>query len=176
MTMSGLRSARSICRRSMWNICAGVDGTHTCMLFSAHSCRKRSRRAEECSGPCAFVAVRQEQREPAQAAPLRFARADELVDDDLRAVDEVAELAFPDHERVRIGGRVAVLEAHHGLFGQHRVDDLERAAAARRCAAAGCSAAPLFWSCSTAWRWKNVPRPLSWPVRRIAKPSSSSAA
>ena len=47
----GLRSGRSICRRSMWNICAGVDGTHTCMLFSAHSCRKRSRRALECSGP-----------------------------------------------------------------------------------------------------------------------------
>ena len=52
MTISGLRNVRSICRRSMWNICAGVDGTQTCMLFSAQSCRKRSRRAEECSGPC----------------------------------------------------------------------------------------------------------------------------
>ena len=43
--------SRSICRRSMWNICAGVVGTQTCMLSSAHSCRKRSRRAELCSGP-----------------------------------------------------------------------------------------------------------------------------
>ena len=47
----------------------------------------------------AFVAVRQEQREAAQAAPLGLARSDELVDDDLRAVDEVAELGFPDDER-----------------------------------------------------------------------------
>ena len=116
----------------------------------------------------AFVAMRQEQREPAQAAPLRFARADELVDDDLRAVHEVAELAFPDDERRRIGGRVAVFEAEHGFFGQHRVGDLEATAGAPRCAAAGCSAAPVAWSCSTAWRWKNVPRPESWPVRRIA--------
>ena len=74
----------------------------------------------------AFVTVRQEQREPAQAAPLRFARADELVDDDLRAVHEVAELAFPDDERGRVGGRISVFEAEHGFFGKHRVGDLER--------------------------------------------------
>ena len=30
---------------------AGVDGTQTCMLCSAQSCRKRSSLAEECSGP-----------------------------------------------------------------------------------------------------------------------------
>ncbi len=30
--MSGLRKVRIICRRSMWNICAGVDGTQICML------------------------------------------------------------------------------------------------------------------------------------------------
>ena len=29
MTTRGLRSRRSICRRIMWNICAGVDGTQT---------------------------------------------------------------------------------------------------------------------------------------------------
>ena len=51
MMMSGFRSGRSICRRNMWNICAGVEGTHTWMLYSAQSCRKRSSRAEECSGP-----------------------------------------------------------------------------------------------------------------------------
>jgi hypothetical protein len=51
ITTSGLRTLRTICRRSMWNICAGVVGVHTCMLFAAQSCRKRSRRADECSGP-----------------------------------------------------------------------------------------------------------------------------
>jgi hypothetical protein len=33
---------------------------------------------------------------------------------------------FPDHQRSRVGRRIAVLEAQHGLFGQHRVDDRER--------------------------------------------------
>ncbi len=47
----------------------------------------------------AFVAVRQQQRDAGQQAPLGFAGGDELVDDDLRAVGEVAELRFPQHER-----------------------------------------------------------------------------
>ena len=40
-----------ICRRSRWKYCAGVVQLHTCMLSSAQSCRKRSMRALECSGP-----------------------------------------------------------------------------------------------------------------------------
>ena len=45
-------NGRSICRRSRWKICEAFDGTQTCMLWSAQSWRYRSRRAEECSGPC----------------------------------------------------------------------------------------------------------------------------
>ena len=82
-------------------------------------------RADECSGPCAFVAVRQHHGEPAQPAPFHFARRDELVDDDLRAVGEIAELRFPDDELIRLGRRVAVFEAEHRFFGQHRIDDDE---------------------------------------------------
>ena len=52
-------------------------------------------------GPLAFVAVRQQQHETADAAPLHFARRDELVDHHLRAVGEVAELRLPDHEAQR---------------------------------------------------------------------------
>ena len=37
ITTSGLRKGRSICRRSMWNICAGVEGTQTLMFSSAQS-------------------------------------------------------------------------------------------------------------------------------------------
>ena len=55
---------------------------------------------------------------------LRSPDDDELVDDHLRAVGEVAELRFPEHQRVGLGERVAVLEAEHRLFRQHRVDDL----------------------------------------------------
>ena len=65
-----------------------------------------------------FVAVRQEKRHAAETPPLRIARTDELVDHDLRAVREVAELAFPDNERRRVRCRVAVLEAEYRLLGQ----------------------------------------------------------
>ena len=50
----------------------------------------------------------------------------ELVDDDLRAVGEIAELRLPDHQRLRVGEAVAVFEADHRGFRQRAVDDLER--------------------------------------------------
>ena len=50
--------------------------------------------------PLPFVAVRQHHHETAQAAPLGLARADELIDHDLGAVREIAELRFPDHQLV----------------------------------------------------------------------------
>ena len=54
---------------------------------------------------------------------------DELIDDHLRAVGEVAELRFPDHQLVRIGEAEAELEAEHGVLGEHAVDDEELALA-----------------------------------------------
>src|SRR5687768_6311008 len=75
--------------------------------------------------PLPFVAVRQEADEARHAQPFALARRDELVEDDLRAIGEIAELRLPQSERVRLGKRIAVFEAEHGLFGQHRVDDLE---------------------------------------------------
>ena len=94
-------------------------------LSSAASWRKRSSRAEECSGPVALVAVRQEQRQPRGHAPLGAAGCDELVDQHLRAVREVAELRLPDHERVAARDRVAVLEAEARGLGERRVVHLE---------------------------------------------------
>jgi hypothetical protein len=70
--------------------------------------------------------------EARHAQPLAFARRDELVEHDLRAVGEVAELRFPHRQRVGLGQRVAVFEAEHRLFRQHRVDDLELARLVRR--------------------------------------------
>src|SRR5438309_10993712 len=58
-----------------------------------------------------FVAMREEQREARRLAPLRHSGDDELVDHDLCAVDEVAELGLPEDERLRRRDRVAVLEA-----------------------------------------------------------------
>ena len=111
--------------------------------------------------PLAFVAVRQQQRQARGLTPLRLTRGDELIDDDLRAVDEVAELRFPQHQRLRHRRRVAVFETDARVFRKRPVVNLEArlrlprdAAAARiRCCVAG--------SCKTAWRWLNVPRSVS---------------
>ena len=59
---------------------------------------------------------------PAATCP---ARGDELIDDDLGAVGEVAELGLPDHEHLRIDERVAVVEAEHRGLGEQRVVDAE---------------------------------------------------
>ena len=72
-----------------------------------------------------LVAVRQQQHQPRHALPLRFAAGEELVDDHLGHVGEVAELGLPDHQRLRIRGAVAVFEAQGGHLAERRVDDLE---------------------------------------------------
>ena len=61
-------------------------------------------RAEECSGALTFVAVRQHHDQAALTAPFGLAGADELVHHHLGAVGEVAELGFPDHQLVGLGG------------------------------------------------------------------------
>ena len=81
----------------------------------------------------AFVAVRQEQRQPRRLPPLRAAGDEELVDHDLGAVDEVAELRLPEDERVGRRDRVAVLEPEGGVLRERRVVDLEGRVRAGRC-------------------------------------------
>ena len=76
-------------------------------------------------GALSLVAVRQEQDEAVRLAPLLLRAGQELVDDDLRAVQEVAELRLPHHERAMLGHRVAELEAHHRRFREQAVVHLE---------------------------------------------------
>ena len=73
----------------------------------------------------ALEAVRQQQHQAAGLAPFRFGAGDELVDHDLRAVDEIAELRLPHHQRERIGHAIAELEAQHGVLAQRAVEDVE---------------------------------------------------
>ena len=77
-------------------------------------------------GPLAFVAVRQQQDQRRRQAPLGAARGQVLVEDDLRAVDEVAVLRFPHHEPARLLQVVAELEADAGVLRERAVADLER--------------------------------------------------
>ena len=83
-------------------------------------------------GALPLVAVRQEQCQPRKPPPLVFGRGDELIDDHLRIVREVAELRLPEHERLRVVAAVAVLEPEDRRFGQRRVVNLERRAISRR--------------------------------------------
>ena len=69
-------------------------------------------------------------------------------------------------ELVRVGEAEAELEAEHGVLGEHAVDDDELRLARRGCCRAARSGAPVSTSCSTAWRWLNVPRPCPGRVRR----------
>src|ERR1022692_4693798 len=64
----------------------------------------------------AFVAVREKQDYAGEQVPLGFAGGDELVDDGLRYVHEIAELGFPKDEGFGIVAAVAVFEAEHTRF------------------------------------------------------------
>ena len=69
----------------------------------------------------AFVSVGQEQDDPALSHPLLLTATDELVNDALRRVVEIAELGLPDDEGVGVGHGVAELEAHDAVLGQGAV-------------------------------------------------------
>ena len=71
----------------------------------------------------AFVAVRKKQDEAGEQVPLGFAGGDELIDDGLRDIDEVAELGFPEDEGFGIVAAVAVFEAEHAGLGESGVVD-----------------------------------------------------
>ena len=57
--------------------------------------------------------------------PHRFTRAEEIVNDDGRAIDEIAKLSLPQHELVAGLHAVTELKAHHAILGEmavaHRV-------------------------------------------------------
>src|SRR6478736_3475832 len=73
----------------------------------------------------AFEGMRQEKHHAAESAPLVFGARDELVDDHLGRVDEVAVLGFPEDEAFGVVERVAVLETHRAGFAEGTVDDVD---------------------------------------------------
>ena len=72
-------------------------------------------------GALALVAVGKQEHESGGQTPLVFAGADELVDDDLGAVHEIAELRFPQDEAFGIVAGEAVLKAEAGRFGERGI-------------------------------------------------------
>ena len=72
-------------------------------------------------GTLTLVSVRQQHDHRVVLVPLVLGGHDVLVDDDLGAVDEVAELRLPQHQGLGIRVRVSVLESDGGVLGQQRV-------------------------------------------------------
>ena len=124
-TMSGRRGRAYAWRRSRWKYDAGRrrarDG-HVVLRAHLQVALDAARRVV---GSLSLVAVREQQHDARLLAPLLLGRRDELVDDGLGAVGEVAELRLPQHERVGALDRVAVLEGHRGVLAEQRVVDPE---------------------------------------------------
>ena len=65
-----------------------------------------------------FHAMRQQHNETRLPYPFGLTAGDELVNDALGGVGEVAELSFPDHQRVRVRHRVSQLEAQDSVLAE----------------------------------------------------------
>ena len=76
-------------------------------------------------GPLALIPVRQQKHHTRPLAPLLFRARNELVDDGLGSVREVAELRLPEHEGIGSLDRVPVLEAHRRVLAEQRIVDPE---------------------------------------------------
>ena len=72
--------------------------------------------------PLPFIAMRQQHDQARHTQPLCLARGDELVNDHLRAIGEVTKLAFPQHHRLRVSERIAVIKAQHAKFREQRIE------------------------------------------------------
>ena len=79
-------------------------------------------------GPLPLISVREQQHDRRVLPPLRAIGGDELVDDRLRDVHEIAVLRFPEHQRVLGGRTVSVLEAEHRCLRERAIVDLDSAA------------------------------------------------
>ena len=126
MTISGRCRVRRAWRRSRWKYCAGVVGLADPDVALGRELQEPLEPGARVLRALALVAVRQEQREPGRQPPLGEPGAEELVHDDLGAVDEVAELGLPQHQRLGRRRAVAVLEAQRGQLAQRAVVQLER--------------------------------------------------
>src|SRR6267142_5917522 len=77
-------------------------------------------------GTLAFEAMRQQQNETAEAFPFVFGAGDELIDDRLGRIPEIAKLSFPENQPVRIVEAEAVFETQDSGFRKQAVEDLNR--------------------------------------------------
>src|SRR5258708_28816858 len=82
--------------------------------------------------PLPFVSVRKQQPNPRRQIPFVFARADELIDDYLRAVRKITELRFPQNQRLREIAAESVFKTQTARFRKGRIMNLAKRFARRR--------------------------------------------
>ena len=111
-----LAPGASTCRRRQWKYLRRRGGLHDLDVVLGGQRQEALEPGARVLRALAFEAMGQEQHQAAQALPLVFGAGDELVDDHLGRVHEVAELGLPDHQPVRAVEAVAVLEAQHARF------------------------------------------------------------
>ena len=73
--------------------------------------------------PHALKSVRQQQHESRQPTPFGFRAGDELINDDLRGVHEIAELCLPKHERFRAIKAVTIFKTERAGFAERAVEN-----------------------------------------------------
>src|SRR5882724_1717878 len=69
-----------------------------------------------------FVTVRQQHHQPALLIPLLLSGRDELIDNHLSDVYEIAKLGFPQCQSLRRSHAVTVFKTQHTLFGERTVE------------------------------------------------------
>ena len=77
-------------------------------------------------GACTFESVRQQHHQAAQPVPFVFGTDNELVDDHLSDIGEIAELSFPTDQSVGGIQTVSVFVTEHSRFAQTTVVDFDR--------------------------------------------------
>ena len=99
---AGRGAAASACRRSRWKYCAAVVRVGDAQVVLGGELQEALEPGAGVLRALPFVAVRQQQHQRRASAPTwRAPRDDELVDDHLGAVGEVAVLRLPEHQRLR---------------------------------------------------------------------------
>jgi len=78
-------------------------------------------------GAHTLEAVRQQEHEATELLPFVFAARDELIDDWLRDIPEIAELRFPKDEGARAIEAETIFESEHARFAERAVDDFNGA-------------------------------------------------
>ena len=82
---------------------------------------------------------------PESCAHFAPARGNELIYDDLCAVQKVTELRLPDRQCIAPFQAIAIFKPQNGVFRQGAVDDVKTAPHQRRTAAAG--SGDRLWTC-----------------------------